>query len=50
MKDFGVIVACYDKEYSFAKGCSASIRYFSGDVPIFLIVDGDFSIKELENP
>ncbi|MCT7985717.1 glycosyltransferase [Laspinema sp. A4] len=49
MKDFGVIVACYDKDYSFAKGCCASIRYFLGDVPIALIVDGNFSIKELEN-
>jgi hypothetical protein len=33
MKDFGIIVACYQKDYRFAKGCCASIRYFLGDVP-----------------
>lgn len=48
MEDFGVILACYDKDYSFAKGCCASIRYFLGDVPICLIVDGTFSVSHLE--
>ncbi len=48
MKDFGIIVACYHKDYRFAKGCCASIRYFLGDVPICLLVDGSFSVAEVE--
>ena len=48
MKDFGVIIACYHRDYSFAKGCCASIRYFLGDVPICMIVDGIFSLAELQ--
>ena len=48
-KDFGIIIACCARDYIFAKGCCASIRYFMGDVPIALIVDGDFSTKELED-
>lgn len=48
MKDFGIIVACYQKDYRFAKGCCASIRYFLGDVPICLLVDGSFSVAEVE--
>jgi lipopolysaccharide biosynthesis glycosyltransferase len=48
MDDFGVILPCYRKDYDFAKGCCASIRYFLGDVPICLIVDGDFSVAPLE--
>lgn len=48
MEDFGIIVACYNKDYSFAKGCCASIRHFLGDVPICLIVDGSFSVTDLE--
>lgn len=48
MKDFGIIVAYYRKDYNFAKGCCASIRYFLGNIPICLIVDGTFSVRELE--
>jgi lipopolysaccharide biosynthesis glycosyltransferase len=48
MEDFGVIVACCHKDYNFAKGCCASIRYFMGNVPICLIVDGIFSTEKLE--
>lgn len=47
MDNFGIILACYQRDYIFAKGCCASIRYFLGDVPICLIVDGDFSTQEL---
>jgi hypothetical protein len=36
------------QDYSFAKGCCASVRYFLGDVPIALIVDGTFSVSSLE--
>ncbi len=49
MEDFGVIVACCDQDYLFAKGCCASIRHFLGDdVPICLLVDGTFSVSDLE--
>lgn len=47
-EDFGIIVACCDHDYIFAKGCCASIRYFLGDVPICLIVDGQFDTSTLE--
>lgn len=48
LQDFGIIVACCKYDYLFAKGCVASIRYFLGDVPIALIVDGDVSTRDLE--
>ncbi|HLO47797.1 MAG TPA: hypothetical protein VK211_05190 [Kamptonema sp.] len=48
MEDFGIIIACCDQDYLFAKGCCASIRYFLGDVPICLLIDGTFSVAPLE--
>ncbi|AFZ06062.1 hypothetical protein Osc7112_1543 [Oscillatoria nigro-viridis PCC 7112] len=48
MEDFGIIIACCDQDYLFAKGCCASIRYFLGDVPICLLIDGTFSVSPLE--
>ncbi len=48
LQDFGIIVACCNYDYLFAKGCVASIRHFLGDVPIALIVDGDVSTTLLE--
>lgn len=48
MSDFGIILACYQRDYSFVKGCCASIRYFLGEVPICLIVDGTFSTADLQ--
>lgn len=47
MKDFGVIVTCSKSDYLFAKGCCASVKYFMGDVPICLLVDGEFPTDEL---
>ncbi|MGB5960404.1 MAG: hypothetical protein WBG73_07080 [Coleofasciculaceae cyanobacterium] len=49
MEDFGIIIACCYQDYAFAKGCCASVRYFLGDVPIALIVDGTFSVSSLES-
>jgi hypothetical protein len=46
--DFGIIIACCDQDLLFAKGCCASIRYFCGDIPICLIVNGDFSVDILK--
>ncbi|WP_071517275.1 hypothetical protein [Geitlerinema sp. PCC 9228] len=48
MDNFGVVIACCQKDYNFAKGCCASVRYFLGDVPICLIVDGRFSTQKLQ--
>lgn len=48
MDDFGIIIACCDQDYHYAKGCCASIRYFLGDVPICLIIDGEFLAKDLQ--
>jgi hypothetical protein len=48
IENFGVILATYHGDYSFVKGCCASIRYFLGNIPICLIVDGRFSLKPLE--
>jgi hypothetical protein len=47
-EDFGIIIACCARDYIFAKGCCASIRNSMGDIPIALIVDGNFSTKSLE--
>lgn len=46
--DFGIILACCDQDYMFAKGCCASIRHFLGEIPICLIIDGSFAATELE--
>ena len=48
IEDFGIIIACCQQDYLFAKGCCASIRHFLGEVPICLIVDGTFSVSDLE--
>jgi len=39
-EDFGIIVACCAHDYIFAQATCASIRYFMGDTPICLLVDG----------
>lgn len=48
-EEFGIIIACCAQDYLFAKGCCASIRYFLGDIPICLLVDGSFSVRDIEN-
>ena len=47
MKNFGVIISCCHKDYNFAKGCCESVRYYLGDIPICLIIDGAFSTQNL---
>lgn len=47
MDTFGVIVICTKRDYLFAKGCCASVRYFMGDVPLCLLVDGVFDYSDL---
>jgi hypothetical protein len=46
---FGIITACWKGDYFLVKATCASIRHFLGDVPICVVVDGDFSIQELES-
>ena len=42
MDDFGIVIACCAEDHFLARGCVASIREFSGDVPICLIYDGTY--------
>jgi len=44
---FGIVTACWSGDYFLAKATCASIRHFLRNVPICVIVDGDFSIQEL---
>ncbi|NEP31273.1 MULTISPECIES: hypothetical protein [unclassified Moorena] len=44
----GIITACYKADYFMVKATCASIRYYLPEVPICVIVDGDFSITEIE--
>lgn len=48
MEDFGIIVICCDQDYALAKGTCASIRYFLGDVPICLLVDGPLNVDDMK--
>jgi hypothetical protein len=44
---FGIVTACWKGDYFMVKATCASIRHFLGNVPICVIVDGNFSIQEL---
>lgn len=45
--ELGVVIACSGQSLRFARGCCASIRYFLGDAPICLIVDGKLPLHDL---
>jgi hypothetical protein len=45
---FGIIIPCYEGDIHFVRALCCSIKYFVGDIPICLIVDGDFSTRDLE--
>ena len=45
--NFGIIVTCCDRDFWMAKACCASIRYFMGDFPICLLIDGDIHPSKL---
>jgi hypothetical protein len=47
IKDFAIYVCCYSGDYHLAKILCESIRYFCGDIPIFLIKDGNFSTLQI---
>ena len=48
MSQFGIYISCHRSDYRLTKGCCESIRCFAGDVPICLLVDGDYSTARLE--
>lgn len=43
MDDLGIIISCHKADYLLAKACCASIRFFLGDIPVCLIIDGNFT-------
>jgi hypothetical protein len=45
---FGIVTACHAGDYFLVKATCASIRHFMPDVPICVIVDGEFGIDELK--
>jgi hypothetical protein len=47
--NFGIVTACCSKDYFLVKATCASVAHFMPGVPICVIVDGEFSISELEN-
>jgi hypothetical protein len=48
MSDFGIIIGCYQRDYTFARGTVASVRYYMPEVPICLLVDGAFPTDDLQ--
>ena len=47
LKDVAIYVCCYPGDYHLAKLLCESIRYFCGQIPIFLIKDGKFSTLQI---
>ncbi|MHA2277955.1 MAG: hypothetical protein ACXAC2_19415 [Candidatus Kariarchaeaceae archaeon] len=47
MSNFGVIVVCSEGDYIFAKGCCASVKHFMPEVPLSLLIDGEFDLEGL---
>ncbi|MDM3850553.1 MAG: hypothetical protein PT119_11345 [Aphanizomenon gracile PMC627.10] len=45
---FGIVTACHKADYFMVKATCASIRRFLPDIPICVIIDGDFSVAELQ--
>lgn len=45
--NFGLVIPLGHADYPYIKGLLASIRHFMGDVPVCVIVDGDFSVRTL---
>jgi hypothetical protein len=48
LEDIAVYICCHAGDYHLAKILCASIRYFCGQVPIFLIKDGNFSTSQVQ--
>src|SRR5216117_3473188 len=46
--DFGVVITVTRHDLHWAKGTCASVRYFMPDVPIWLLLDGPGSTRDLE--
>jgi hypothetical protein len=46
--EFGVMIAAAPEHLHWLKGACASVRYFMGDTPICVLLDGDRSLRDLE--
>jgi hypothetical protein len=46
--ELGFSIACHQAGVPLLRGCLASIRYFAPDIPIYVVLDGDFSLGKLE--
>jgi len=46
--NIGIVTACHRGDYFMVKATCASVRHFLPYTPICVVVDGDFSIAELE--
>ena len=46
-KNFGIVITCYKGDFFFTKGLLASIKYFCGDIPICIIVDGNIDVSQI---
>jgi hypothetical protein len=47
LEDIAIYICCHAGDYHLAKILCASVRYFCGQVPIFLIKDGEFSTAQV---
>jgi hypothetical protein len=47
--DFGVVIAATPDHLHWVRGVCASIRYFMGDTPIALLLDGKRSVQDLRD-
>ena len=47
LNNFGIIVVTTKDDFIYAKGCCASVKYFMPDVPLCLLVDGEFDLNGL---
>ncbi len=48
MSAFGIYISSHRADLRLTRGCCESIRHFAGDTPICLLVDGDYSTRDLE--
>ena len=46
--EIGFSVACHLGGVPLLRGCLASLRFFAPNIPIYVVLDGDFSLGSLE--
>ena len=47
MKDIAIYICCYRGDKHLVKTLCESIRFFCGQIPIYLIKDGEFSTAQV---